>query len=92
VVAAMQAFVSLEMAVKEKTGDKKSSLKSQLDKVFKGRQLVSGFASPIDLSKAITWLRNDLAHGSTTLYGQGLTLIRTCADLINELFSPAEVQ
>jgi hypothetical protein len=69
VVAAMQAFASLEMAVKEKTGDKKSSLKSQLDKVFKGRQLVSGFAPPIDLSKAISWLRNDLAHGSATLHG-----------------------
>src|SRR5438105_7490672 len=62
VVAAMQAFASLEMAVKEKTGDKRSSLKSQLDKVFKGRQLVSGFAPPVDLSKAISWLRNDLAH------------------------------
>ena len=86
VVAAMQAFASLEMAVKEKTGDKKSSLKSQLDKVFKGRQLASGFAPPVDLSKAISWLRNDLAHGSTTLHGQGLTLLRTCADLINELF------
>jgi hypothetical protein len=86
VVAAMQAFASLEMAVKEKTGDKKSSFKSQLDKVFKGRQLASGFAPPIDISKTISWLRNDLAHGSTSLHGQGLTLLRTCADLINELF------
>jgi len=86
VVAAMQAFASLEMAVKEKTGDKKSSFKSQLDKVFKGRQLSSGFAPPVDLSKAISWLRNDLAHGSTTLHGQGLALLRTCAELINELF------
>jgi len=86
VVAAMQAFASLEMAVKEKTGDKKGSLKSQLDKVFKGRQFVSGFAPPVDLSKAISWLRNDLAHGSPTLHGQGLTFLRTCAELINELF------
>jgi len=85
VVAAMQAFASLEMAVKEKTGDKKSNLKGQLDKVFNGQQLTSGFAPPIDLAKAISWLRNDLAHGSTTLHGQGLTLVRTCADVINEL-------
>lgn len=91
VVAAMQAFSSLEMAVKEKTGDKRSSLKRQLDKVFKGRQLVSGSTPPVDLSRAISWLRNDLAHGSTTLHGQGLTLVRTCADLINELFPPVQV-
>jgi hypothetical protein len=86
VVAAMQAFGSLEMAVKEKTRDKKSSLKNQLDKVFNGRQFTSGFAPPVDLSKAISWLRNDLAHGSSTLHGQGLTFLRTCAELINELF------
>lgn len=86
VVAAMQAFASLEMAVKEKTGDKKSSLKSQLDKVFKGRQFASGAAPPVDLSKAISWLRNDLAHGSSTLHGQSLTFLRTCAQLMNELF------
>lgn len=86
VVAAMQAFASLEMAVKEKSGDKKSSFKRQLDKLFQGRQLSSGFAPAIDLSKAMSWLRNDLAHGSTTLHGQGLPLLRTCADLINELF------
>src|SRR5258708_1996487 len=86
VVAAMHAFASLEMAVKEKTGDKKSSLKNQLDKVFKGRQFAGGLGPPIDVSKAISYLRNDLAHGSTTLHGQGLASIRTSADLINELF------
>jgi hypothetical protein len=91
VVAAMQAFASLEMAVKEKTGDTRTNLKSQLDNVFKGRQLVTGVAPAVDLSRAISWLRNDLAHGSTTLHGQGLILIRTCADLINELFPPVQV-
>lgn len=82
----VQAFASLEMAVKEKTGDKKSSFKKQLDNLFSSRQFSSGFAPPVDLAKAISWLRNDLAHGSTTLHGQGLTLLRTCAGLINELF------
>ncbi len=79
VVAAMQAFASLEMAVKEKTGDKKGSLKSQLDKVFKGRQFTSGFAPPVDLSKAISWLRNDLAHRSS----RGCLLLRLL--LLNSL-------
>ena len=86
VVAAMQAFASLEMAVKDKTGDKKGSLKSQLDKVFKGRKLSGGIGPPIDLSVAISKLRNDLAHGSPTLHGQGLALVGMCADLINELY------
>ncbi len=86
VVAAMQAFASLEMAVREKTGEKKTPFKNLLDKVFKGRNLVSAFGPPIELSKAISHLRNDLAHGSPTLHGQGLTFVGMCADLINELY------
>ncbi len=89
VVAAMHAFASLEMAVKEKAGDDKTALKNLLDKVFNGRVLVNEFGPPIDLSKAISWLRNDLAHGSTTVHGQGLAIVRMCADLINELFPKA---
>src|SRR5436190_11880862 len=42
VVAALHAFASLEMAVKEKTGDRKTGLKNQIDKVFKGRKLGGG--------------------------------------------------
>ena len=86
VVAAMQAFASLEMALKARTGEPKGGLKRQLEKVFSGRKLSSGIGSPVDLSVALSHLRNDLAHGSPTMHGQGLTIIRACADLINEIY------
>jgi hypothetical protein len=82
VVAGMQAFASLEMAVREKTGDRKTVFKNLLDKVFKGRQLAAG----VSLSTVVTKLRNDLAHGSSANHGQGLSTLRFCADLINELY------
>src|SRR5256885_4912877 len=66
VVAAMQAFASLEMALKEKVGKKRISLKKSLAQTFKGRQLASGLGPAIDLSDAIAYLRNDLAHGNST--------------------------
>jgi hypothetical protein len=81
-VAAMQAFASLEMAVKAKTGDNKTAFKIQLDKVFGGRELAPG----LSLSKAIPYLRNELAHGSSTIHGQELSYLRMCAELINELY------
>jgi len=87
VVAAMQAFASLEMALKEKTGDSKGGLRRQLKKVFGGRKLSGGIGPAIDLSVAISHLRNDLAHGSPTMHGQGLTIMKTCADLINEIYA-----
>lgn len=82
VVAGMQAFASLEMAVKEKTGPRRMSFKTRLDTTFKGRQLAAG----VNLSTVVTKLRNDLAHGSSTMHGQGLSTLRFCADLINELY------
>ncbi len=39
VVGAMHAFSSLEMALRLKAGDKKSSFKSLMDNAFKNRQL-----------------------------------------------------
>jgi hypothetical protein len=85
-VAALHAFASLEMAVKEKTGDRKTSLRKQLDQVLKGRKLSGGMGPPIDLSIVISKLRNDLAHGSPTIHGLGLMFVDRCAALINELF------
>jgi hypothetical protein len=82
VVAEMQAFASLEMAVREITSDRKTPLKVLLDKVFKGRQLSDSLA----LSHAITKRRNNLAHGSTSMHGQGLVFVAVCSELINELF------
>lgn len=85
--AALHAFASLEMAVKEKTGNRKTSFRKQLDKVFEGRKLSGGMGPPIDLSIVISKLRNDLAHGSPTTHGLGLMFVDRCAALINELYA-----
>lgn len=83
VVAGMQAFASLEMAVRIKTNaTKDNNFYDLLEKVFPGRELAPG----ISLRKAITKMRNDLAHGSSMMHGQGISGLRFCADLINELF------
>ena len=87
VVAAMQAYASLEMALKRKAGKERISLKNSLAQTFKGRQLASVLGPPIDLAEAIAYLRNDLAHGNSTLHGQGIDALELCAELINELFA-----
>jgi hypothetical protein len=47
VVAIMQALASLEMAVRQKTGDDRTSFKSLLDRVFNNRQLTSPIGPPL---------------------------------------------
>ncbi len=86
ITAIMQALASLEMAVREKTGEKKTPFKSLLEKVFKNRKLVSPLGPAIPLSVAISKARNDLAHGSPTLHGMGIPWVSMCAELINELY------
>lgn len=55
---------------------------SLLGKVFPGREL----APRVSLSRVVTKLSNNLAHGSSTMHGQGISSLRLCAGLINELF------
>lgn len=86
VVAAMQGFASLEMSVRMKLNDKKTPFKHLIDQAFKNRKLNSGLGPPVDLSIVLSRMRNDLAHGSTTMHGQGIAVLQTCAELINELF------
>jgi len=86
VVAAMHAFSSLEMALRIESGDKKTRFKTLLDKAFYNRKLASGLGPPIDLSVALSRMRNDLAHGSRTMHGQGIAVLQLCAELIDELF------
>lgn len=86
VVAAMQAYASLEMALKQKTGKSRIKFKKTLERVYESRQLASGFGPPVALSEAISHLRNDLAHGNSTMHGQGVAVLAMCAKLINELF------
>jgi hypothetical protein len=87
VVAAMHAYSTLEMALKQNMGKKRISLKKSLAKAFNGRQLAGGLGPPVDLPEAIAYLRNDLAHGNSTLHGQGIDALKLCAELINELFA-----
>ena len=87
VVAAMQALASLEMAVRIKTNaTKRDSFYDLLDGVFLGRELALTFAPAVPLSKVVTKLRNDLAHGSSMMHGQGVNTLGFCAELINELY------
>jgi hypothetical protein len=82
-VAAMQAFASLEMAVRTKTGvGVKGNFKDLLEKVFQGRELTTG----LRLSTVIAKLRNDRAHGSSAVSGHEIAYLRACAELINELY------
>lgn len=39
------------------------------------------------LIKAMPYLRNELAHGSRMLHPNGASLVRICAEFINQLFS-----
>lgn len=87
VVAAMHAFASLEMALRTKTANRKTPFKRLIDSVFNHRKLTSGLGPPLDLSIALSRMRNDLAHGSATMHGQGIAVLQTCAELINELFA-----
>src|SRR5712664_3216432 len=86
VVVAMHAFSSLEMALRMKSGDKKTPFRILLDKAFNNRKLTGGLGPPIDLSVALSRMRNDLAHGSRTMHGQGIAVLQLCAELIDELF------
>jgi hypothetical protein len=83
----MHAFASLEMALRIKSGDKKTRFKALLDKAFNNRKLTGGVDPPVDLSVALSRMRNDLAHGCRTLHGQGIEMLQKCGDLINELFA-----
>lgn len=44
------------------------------------------------LKECLPKLRNMLAHGDSVLHGQGATWVWICAELINQLFEPAEPQ
>ena len=56
VVAAMQAYASLEMAARIKTSDETTSFKNLLDTLFKGYHFVSNFGPPIPLAKRLSYL------------------------------------
>ncbi len=81
-VAVMQAMASLEMAARAKKGEPETSFKNLLEKLFPGRELAPG----VSLGKAVTYFRNELAHGSTMIMGQSIMFLERCSELINELY------
>lgn len=113
VVAELQAYSSLEFAIREKTGDRKTAFSRLLKKIVDDGWLTDSDLSFNPLRKegtinsksetqpeslqqsrdycnilceTIPKLRNDLAHGSSTLHNNGLLALRICADLINQLY------
>lgn len=81
-VAALRAMASLEMAARAKSGEPETPFKNLIEKLFPGRELAPG----ISLGKAVTYFRNEFAHGSNMLTGQGLMFLRRCSELIKELY------
>jgi hypothetical protein len=97
VTAQLMGFVSVEFALKRKSGSK-ANLRSLIDKaIAEGWIRDDGFAiaklrenpegSYVEvLSDVIPHLRNSLAHGSTMLHNNALSSLRICAEFINQLF------
>lgn len=97
-VAEMKAFSTMERALKIKLNVEKGSFSKLLENaVSKGLIKDEGFShiTPVDndrahysriLAKVAPHLRNDLAHGSKTLYPGSQSTLRIAADFINQLF------
>ena len=86
VVAAMQAYSTLENGSKAEGREEKNSFEEEPIAGFQRPTAHRRTWPPIGLSDAIAYLRNDLAHGSPTMHGQGIDALKLCAELINELF------
>jgi len=101
VTAQLMAFVSVEYALKKKTGTK-CSFKSLIERaIAEGWIADEGFAmtelrdnqeeSYVSvLSDVMPKLRNDLAHGTGMLHNNALSSLQICADFINQLFPRCE--
>lgn len=115
-VAQMQAYGSLEFALRERLGhgrdEKPPGLRPLLNKAVDMRlvqeQLIRDWPGHSVASETMEdqfapegWLRqlpefmssmrNDLAHGSFTLMPDGGRTLRVVADIINQLYPPAEL-
>jgi hypothetical protein len=97
-IAELKAFSTVEMALRHRFPETKGSFKKRLEHAVKcGVINDHGFShvaadeqSPTEYSAKLPWLvselRNDLAHGSTTLHPDSLFTLRNCAEIINQLF------
>ena len=96
----LAAFAAVEMALKRKYNSKASL--AQLIKRAAQDGLIADHGFSVGrnrepdgrryvdiLSEVIPTLRNDLAHGSTTMHPFSYTSLHICADFINQVFSAA---
>jgi hypothetical protein len=97
-IAELKAFSTVEMALKNKFNKPRSSLKSLIQHaVNKGLIKDINFShsvvknsnyteNSVKLPEIVSELRNDLAHGSTTLRPGSMTTLRNCAEIINQIY------
>ncbi|MBI3481231.1 MAG: hypothetical protein HY016_12900 [Nitrosomonadales bacterium] len=97
-VAELKAFSTVEMALRLRFPEAKGGLKKLLSlAVERGLIVDQGFSHievdgeaptqySAQLPSLISSLRNDLAHGSHTLHPGSLFTLRSCAEIINQLF------
>ena len=96
-VAELKAFSTLEMGLRILFPELKSFKRLLSQAVKNGLVKDEGFSGiqlnpddPIDYSRnlpeLISSIRNDLAHGTTTLHPGSLFTINNCAEILNQLF------
>ena len=97
-IAELKAFSTVEIALRLRFPDVKSALKKLLSFAVKNGVVVDEGFSHIavgdddptryskELPSLVSFLRNDLAHGSSMLHPDSLLTLRICAEIINQLF------
>ena len=94
-LAEAQAIFSIELALRERLGCRahpKDTISNLLEKAVKDNLVIDN--PPGMLSRASTFraMRNEWAHGSTHIHSPAMTLslLESCASLINEAFGSEE--
>lgn len=102
VTAQLMGFVSVEYALKLKTGKSRANFTALIKTAIEeGWISDDGFtaakrrnnpeSSYVEvLARVMPSLRNDLAHGTGMLHHKSVSSLRTCAEFINQLFEPLE--
>lgn len=102
VTAQLMGFVTVEYALKQKTGNRRAPFKKLIEQaIAEGWIQDDGFSiaklrenpdgSYVEvLARVMPTLRNDLAHGTPMLHNKALSSLRICAEFINQLFDHTE--
>lgn len=101
-IAELKAYSTVEMALRHRFPEDKGSFKMRLTLAIERgdigdygfSRIIPDGANPTQyvckLPNIIPELRNDLAHGSTTLHPHSLSTLRKCAEIINQLYRERE--